>query len=504
MSSSSNVPHHIVVGSGVFGTSTALALVSHGHRVTVLDRSVDGFVAPDGASSDLNKIIRADYSDPFYRVLGKEAISEWRTNPLFTPYFHETGVLFHSGVDNPSAEEYIDSGIRNGAAAEDGGLERASPGKALPPKAYKVTADDEEKRYFPKAMRKHLGPFADKLGREDLSYYNPRGGWAEARAATVAALKEAQRQGARVVGRAEVAKVIYKGDKATGVTTRDGRNFYTENDGAVIICAGAWTSKLAASFLPRESAAALQEPAISSGQTVITVQLDAETARDFKGTPVIFDIKTGFYTFEPDSNGVMKAAIHGPGYTHPAPPFGVASESITYPSFESSSGSSNTSISPNESMSGRHTTDSDDGSRILTNPLKKPENVPAGFDQEMYGYLIDRFPILKTKSSNLQSRICWYSDTEDENWIIDAVPGNKYKNLILTTGDSGHGFKFLPTIGQYILARLPQDIRPKGVKELTEYQKRVWSIQHHLDLQRKSRESAANGSHDDGNVRAKL
>jgi len=51
----------IIIGSGVFGSSTALALVKAGHSVTVLDRSQDGYVAPDGASHDLNKIIRADY-----------------------------------------------------------------------------------------------------------------------------------------------------------------------------------------------------------------------------------------------------------------------------------------------------------------------------------------------------------------------------------------------------------------------------------------------------------
>lgn len=62
-STSTSRPHHLVVGAGVFGTSTALALVQAGHDVTVLDRSVDGFVAPDAASSDLNKIIRADYSE---------------------------------------------------------------------------------------------------------------------------------------------------------------------------------------------------------------------------------------------------------------------------------------------------------------------------------------------------------------------------------------------------------------------------------------------------------
>jgi len=51
----------LIVGAGTYGASTALELARLGNRVTVLDRSSDGYVATNGASSDLNKIIRADY-----------------------------------------------------------------------------------------------------------------------------------------------------------------------------------------------------------------------------------------------------------------------------------------------------------------------------------------------------------------------------------------------------------------------------------------------------------
>lgn len=448
---------------------------------------------------------RADYSDPFYRALGKEAISEWRTNPLWIPYFHETGVLFHSGEENPAAAEYIAHGIQHASTAEDEKLERAAEGKSLPRKAYEVVASDQEKAWFPKALRKHLGEFADKLGSQYPSYYNPRGGWAEAREATVAALKEAQRLGAQVVGSAEVCQLIYEGKRAQGVVTRDGRSFKTENDGAVIICAGAWTPKLAASLLPPESAAALQEPSIASGQTVITVQLDKETAKDFKGTPVIFDLKTGFYTFEPDSNGVLKGAIHDAGYTHPQPAFGVPAASITYPSFTSSSSSTDiphgsaekSHLARQDTMGGRNT-----GAQI--DVARKPQrHIPPGFENQMFQYLVDRFPTLRTKSSNLQTRVCHYSDTEDENWVIDHAPG-PVDNVILATGDSGHGFKFLPTIGEYIAARLPRSIRPTGVRDLTDYQARVWSIQHHLKLQAETKARQRHQDAQSGNARARL
>lgn len=37
------------------------------------------------------------------------------------------------------------------------------------------------------------------------------------------------------------------------------------------------------------------------------------------------------------------------------------------------------------------------------------------------------------------SRVCWYSDSLDENWLIDRMPG--VEGLVVATGDSGHGFK---------------------------------------------------------------
>lgn len=59
----------IIVGGGAFGLSTALHLTEEGYRdVTVLER--DSQVPPRySAANDLNKIVRAEYEDPFYTDL---------------------------------------------------------------------------------------------------------------------------------------------------------------------------------------------------------------------------------------------------------------------------------------------------------------------------------------------------------------------------------------------------------------------------------------------------
>jgi len=68
----------LIVGTGVFGISSALHLLRRGYtNVTVIDQSPI-LPAPDAASSDLNKVVRSSYSDITYTKLTKEAISEWK------------------------------------------------------------------------------------------------------------------------------------------------------------------------------------------------------------------------------------------------------------------------------------------------------------------------------------------------------------------------------------------------------------------------------------------
>ena len=48
----------------------------------------------------------------------------------------------------------------------------------------------------------------------------------------------------------------------------------------------------------------------------------------------------------------------------------------------------------------------------------------------------------------LESRVCQYSNTETGNLIIDNHP--EAVNVLFLGGDSGHGFKYGPAIGDYV------------------------------------------------------
>lgn len=52
----------------------------------------------------------------------------------------------------------------------------------------------------------------------------------------------------------------------------------------------------------------------------------------------------------------------------------------------------------------------------------------------------------------MSTRLCWYTDSYDNQFVIDFVP--KFKRLMVATGGSGHGFKFLPNLGEHVVDRI--------------------------------------------------
>ncbi len=76
---------------------------------------------------------------------------------------------------------------------------------------------------------------------------------------------------------------------------------------------------------------------------------------------------------------------------------------------------------------------------------------PAERD-EMRAALADRIPGLAGR--HLASKVCMYTLTPDEHFVIDHLPGHGGR-VVVAAGFSGHGFKFTPVVGE-ILADLAQ------------------------------------------------
>jgi sarcosine oxidase len=56
-------------------------------------------------------------------------------------------------------------------------------------------------------------------------------------------------------------------------------------------------------------------------------------------------------------------------------------------------------------------------------------------------------------------KTCMYTNTPDENFILDFVPG--YQDVLVAIGFSGHGFKFASVVGEIMT-----DLAMKGSTEL--------------------------------------
>jgi sarcosine oxidase/L-pipecolate oxidase len=69
----------------------------------------------------------------------------------------------------------------------------------------------------------------------------------------------------------------------------------------------------------------------------------------------------------------------------------------------------------------------------------------------------------------INTRICWYTDTPTGDWLITYHP--KYEGLFVATGGSGHGYKFLPIIGE----RIVDVIQGKDRDELGRELRQRWS-----------------------------
>jgi glycine/D-amino acid oxidase-like deaminating enzyme len=69
MPTSKSSPSILILGAGCFGLATAHHLASRGYsNITVLDKDSE-VPSRFSAANDLNKVIRAEYADPFYTDL---------------------------------------------------------------------------------------------------------------------------------------------------------------------------------------------------------------------------------------------------------------------------------------------------------------------------------------------------------------------------------------------------------------------------------------------------
>ncbi|KDQ55204.1 hypothetical protein JAAARDRAFT_37733 [Jaapia argillacea MUCL 33604] len=385
----------LIVGAGCFGLSTAFHLLKRGYvDVTVIDRS-NVLPAPDAASTDLNKIVRTSYSDIFYARFAKEAIDVWKDEKEWDDAYHECGVL----VLNPGDHAYTGSSYQNDISLGSRltNLEGGSSiGGVFPPGVQTA---------FPSTTS---------------GYLNQDGGWAYAAKGVSLLMSKVIALGGQVMAGKPVKRLVRKDGVTSGVECVDGTVLSAD---IVVIATGSWTS---ATFSELD----LSTMCLATGQSVATIQLTTKEAERYRKCPVVLDFKSGFYVFPPNEDGIVKMAIHAAGYTN-VPQSSIPSE-----------------LTPDRTISTPRTSQSHGDEGLL---------IPKEMVQVLRNHLEEVYPELARKPFG-GTRLCWYLDTPDEDWVIGPHPDDP--SLFFATGGSGHAYKFLPVVGRLVADSIQGKLDP--------------------------------------------
>ncbi|KAF9039442.1 FAD dependent oxidoreductase [Hymenopellis radicata] len=258
----------------------------------------------------------------------------------------------------------------------------------------KELKDGEEIRLqFPSTVIADVGAFENTSG-----YINLDNGWAHAAQGVAALTARAAELGGKVIPGKPVSQLLKEGGKTAGVQCKDGSVFKAKY---TVIATGAWT----ASTFPELNTGAF----VATGQCVTMVQLTPEEGDAYRDVPVVLHFESGFYCFPPSADNLVKMAIHSRGYTH-------TQSDISTPRTVISNG--------------------DDGLRI-----------PKADVQELRACFKKMYPEL-AKKPFVRTRLCWYTDTADGDWIIGPHPSDP--SLIFATAGNGHAYKFLPVLGRLV------------------------------------------------------
>ncbi|KAG5983554.1 hypothetical protein E4U55_007889 [Claviceps digitariae] len=399
----------LIVGSGVFGLSTAWALTKRPQfantSITVVDDTSSGRFPPeDCASVDSSRIIRPDYADHDYTALAAEAQEEWRKkgegelggegryseSGLVLTAYHSTEVQ----VGTKSGMDYTRKSWENCVAVA---RRIGSPADRI-----KVLGSME-------ALNACLGTDTHP---GDWGYLNSLSGWADAGRGMEWLYErvEATRRVDFVNG--QVEQLTTEGDKVTGAKLADGTCLGAE---VVLVAAGAWTGGLID----------LRGRVEASGQVLGYIDISEEERVVLSKQPIVLNLTSGLFMMPPRGN-VVKIARHGPGYLNPGTVYNALP------------------LSP--SMERRPIV----VSKPYTSRDGHVNRLPYEADVHLRKGLAELSPIkgLETRPWR-DTRLCWYADTKDGDWLVDWHPG--WKGLFIATGDSGHGYKFLPLLGDKVL-----------------------------------------------------
>jgi sarcosine oxidase/L-pipecolate oxidase len=392
----SNWSDILIVGSGIFGTSTAYHLsLTHADpsSITVLDRLP--FPPHEAASTDINKIVRADYSTPFYMDLAYEAMHAWKTWPVLRNkdgqrFFHQSGWVMLSDEGSDLAER-----IRKNLRAR--GSDSTSD----------VDIDGGIRERWGGLLRD--ARFDDP--KIEKGYWNPEAGWADAGDAVGKMMEDAVGRGVKYEC-GNVQTLIMDDSGVTGVQTTDGRVYEADK---ILLATGAWTSQLlskAEGILNVKDRDTIEKQVTAAGVCVAHYKLTDEEYEGLKDMPVIVYGDRGEVLPPPKDSRLLK-------FTN--------AQSFT------------------------NTTRTVDRHRISNPPDTRQTTVSSLLQSETLDCIVSKtMPSFVTREPAYW-RLCWDAITPTQDQLIARHPHPRLSNLYLAVGGSFHSWKFLPIIGKFVV-----------------------------------------------------
>jgi sarcosine oxidase/L-pipecolate oxidase len=287
-----------------------------------------------------------------------------------------------------------------------------------------IGTDKTEALHSPEDIRTACGlEGQDEWGSGCTGYVNWSSGWADAEGAMMWLRERVESLGRVNFVEASVKKLLidHKTYTVSGVRLSDSTELKAD---LTILAAGAWTASLID----------LRGICKATGQVLCYMPISSSEEAKLSNRPTILNLSHGLFMIPP-SKKLLKVARHGHGYVNPT--------TIPHPESED----------PNETIT---------ISLPYTHVDDPSQQVPIEGQKQCRDFLTSIHPSLAIPSRPFtKSKICWYTDTRNGDFLISYHP--QYKGLFVATGGSGHGFKFLPIIGDSILqcieGRTPEDFR---------------------------------------------
>lgn len=270
----------LIVGCGVFGLSTALALVRQGHFVHIIDRYEPP--SPWSAANDFNKIIRCEYNNPIYLNMSIEALNIWRTEPIFKRSYIECGRILVTPLSHKGRIKFEQEGIK---LLQDKGegkrFEVSRGGESISEKFSFLSRNsipfDQEVKFNPESGLGRSGQTLIDVYTFLSSHPNVRFTFGDAGYA---------------IG---VQKYT---DGQVGVIAKSG---FVHSASTVLVSSGANTGNILD----------LQNQQSATGLFVTHIQLTESEFAKYQNMPVLFDAEMGYF-FPPDrGTKIMKICLSG-------------------------------------------------------------------------------------------------------------------------------------------------------------------------------------------------